>query len=234
MRVEVNTKPFNDRLIQQDPDPEVERWSNYIENFNGSTTEIPEAFFMVETLVSNYLKPELTSGLILDIGCETGKNAIPLIEAGYKVTLLDIAPNAIQYTKDNLETLGLESGIEESIIGKIETLDPKHGPFKAVVGTYVFSFIPPNLFDEVMKKNILGRVEQEGYFVGGFFGKEHSWAKEPNITAVTIEKLNHLFKSAGFSICEVDEHKQEVMTTFEGKQLFHIIAVIAQQTLKSD
>lgn len=130
------------------------------------------------------------------------------MQAGYKVTLLDIAPNALQYTHENLKELNLLEGVEESILGRIEDLDQKYGPFKAVVGMLTFSFIPPHLFEEIMKTNVLGRIEPEVYFAGGFFGEEHEWAKNPNLTIMTTEKVKIFFESQGFTICENKEIKK--------------------------
>lgn len=211
-------------------DPDVEKWSNFIENLHQITKEIPGPFKAVDTLVRKYFAGE-PSKSILDIGCETGKNAIPLIKAGHKVTLLDIAPNAIHYTQENIKRFGLEDGIADSIIGKIETLDPKYGPFNAVIGTYAFSFIPPELFEEVMKYNVLGRVESEGYFVGGFFGQKHAWAESPKLSILNSEKLENLFSSMGFSICEKEEKIEMARTVLNGLQIFHTIEIVAKRTL---
>lgn len=217
--------------IRQEPinDPNLDQWITFIENLHAQEEGIPKPFYMVDTLVNKYLTSKVSTSPILDIGCETGKNAIPLLRAGYQVTLMDITPNAIRYTQERLGALGLEQGILESILGKIEELDPRYGPYQAVIGTYVFSFIPPNLFHDVMINNVLNRVEPGGYFVGGFFGKEHSWASDPKLSVVTQERLKNIFETAGFEVCEIDEHQEEVITIQNGKQVFHVIAVIARR-----
>lgn len=215
----------------QEHDPLVEKWVQFIEKLHSNEKEVPEPFQVVDTLAQKYLKANTSHNSILDVGCETGKNAAPLIKAGHKITLLDIAPNAIRYTQENLEKLGFAEGITESICGKIETLDPEYGPFKAVVGTYAFSFIPPKLFDEVMRKNVLNRIENEGYFAGGFFGTEHAWVKNPALSIVTSEQVRELFSSASFTICEMVEEKKLASTVSQGEQMFHTINVIAQRTI---
>ena len=169
---------------------------------------------------------------ILDIGCETGKNSACLIKNGHKVVLLDIAPNAICYTIENLKREGLDHGIQDSIVSKIEDLPPKYGPFKAVIGTYAFSFIPPHLFEQTMKENILNRVEHDGYFVGGFFGEQHAWAVNKDLSILNVKELESLFSSQGFSILEISEQVKEVPTISNGITKFHTINIIAHRTLK--
>ncbi|NGX60020.1 MAG: Ubiquinone biosynthesis O-methyltransferase [Chlamydiae bacterium] len=163
---------------------EVEKWSQFIEALQ-KTKKIPKPFCAVDTLVREYLCQNKSTRSILDIGCETGKNAISLVRAGHNVTLLDIAPNAIKYTLKNLQKMGLDHGVTDRITGKIETLDSKYCPFKAVVGTYVFSHIASGVFQQVIKENVLGRIEPGGYFAGGFFGMEHDWVQKPELSILT-------------------------------------------------
>lgn len=150
------------------------------------------------------------------------------------MTLLDIAPNAVQYTQENIASAGLSSGVQDAVVGKIENLDPKYGPFDAVVGTFTFPFIPPQLFDDVMRNNVLGRIKPGGYFAGGFFGENHAWAKDPKLTIMTVPKIEAFFASMGFEICETKEETEESQTVLNGKQVFHTINVIAKRLLKPE
>lgn len=210
----------------------VKKWNDFNKNLqNQTTTKIPSPFAPVETLAKKYLKQPCT---ILDVGCETGKNAACLIQHGHNVVILDMAPNAIQYTQENLKREGLDHGIEDSVISKIEDLPSKYGPFKAVIGTYAFSFIPPHLFEQTMKEKVFDRVEHDGYFVGGFFGAQHAWAVDPDLSILSAEKLKSLFSSHGFSILEMDEPIKETSTVLNGITKFHTINVIAHKTLNLD
>ena len=88
---------------------DVEKWTEFNENLQiQALGQIPPPFGPVESLAKKYLKEPCT---ILDIGCETGKNAACLIKNGHKVVLLDIAPNAVKYTIENLKNEGLDHGI---------------------------------------------------------------------------------------------------------------------------
>lgn len=214
----------------QNEHSEVAGWDEFIELLVQKTEgKELQPFRPVGTLVQKYLWQVESESPVLDIGCETGKNAIHLIQAGHRVVLLDISPKAIQYTQENLKKKGLEKGISDSIVGNIETLDEKHGPFKAVIGTYVFSFIPPERFEQIMKEKVLNRVEPGGYFVGGFYGEEHGWAGEPSLGFFTSEQLEEFFISHGFTICEIQEKKRVVETIPHGETFFHTIEVIAKR-----
>lgn len=210
-------------------DNDVERWSKYNEKLHQTPMgKELKPYAPVDTLVKNYLNRIHSSNPVLDIGCELGKNAACLIAAGHRVHLLDIAPNAIQYTQANLKKMGLHHGVHESTIGRIETLDVKYGPYIAVVGTYVFSFIVPNKFNEVMK-NILSRIEKDGFFAGGFFGPDHPWANDPEKTILTRAQVEEFFKSMDFNILEINEKRQKHATMSQGVKTFHTIEIIAQR-----
>lgn len=211
---------------------DIEKWTDFNHNLQSQTAgKIPSPFAPVETLALKYLKQPCS---VLDIGCETGKNSACLIKNGHKVVLLDIAANAVQYTKENLQKEDLDHGIADSVTSKIEDLPSKYGPFKAVVGTYAFSFIPPHLFEQTMKDNVLGRIEPDGYFVGGFFGDQHAWAANPDLSILSAKKLESFFASVGFSVLEIDEQIKEISTVANGITKFHTINVIAHRTLKLD
>jgi len=61
-------------------------------------------------------------GLILDAGCGPGRYAIELARRGYRLTLLDIAPENLEFTKRKLKRLGLSAKVEEFVEGSIEDL----------------------------------------------------------------------------------------------------------------
>lgn len=208
----------------------IKKWVDFNEKLQSRTNgKIPPPFEPVETLALKHLKEPCT---ILDIGCETGKNAACLIKRGHKVVLLDIASNAVNFTVENLKREDLDHGIQGCIVSKIEDLSVKKGPFKAVIGTYAFSFIPPHLFNQTMKEVILKRVNEDGYFVGGFFGEQHAWATNKDLSILSVKQLESLFSSQGFSILEMSEQVEEISTVSNGITKFHTINVIAHRTLK--
>lgn len=205
------------------------KWSLYVENeqkkFQG---KIPKPFSMVDALVRNHLVKFHSRRPILDIGCETGKNALSVIRGGHKVVLLDIAPAALTYTLSNLKKIKMDHGVVKSILGKLESIKEDQGPFKAVIGTFAFSFVSPKLFYKVLKQNVLAKIEPGGFFAGGFFGPEHMWKKNPSLTFVDVNWLKKFFMSHHFSILAIRENKERKLN--EGKlEIFHAIGIIAQR-----
>ncbi|MES2274286.1 MAG: class I SAM-dependent methyltransferase, partial [Chlamydiota bacterium] len=208
-------------------DPNVYKWTNFIEALQSQEGgKIPPPFPPVELLAEKYLQP---GSVVLDIGCETGKNAASLIKNCHKVVLLDIASNALSYTIANLSREGLSHGVLDSLNVQIEEFQLEHAPFQAVIGTHAFSFIPPKLFDATIKKKIFDCIEIGGYFVGGFFGEQHAWADRPEMSIFSFERLETLFISSGFRLIELSEVTQEERLTISGEFVrFHTFNIIAQ------
>lgn len=207
-----------------------EGWDGFIERmYQRADEKNLQPFSVVTVLVRDYLWQIESEHPVLDLGCELGKNAICLIEAGHRVVLLDVSPKAIFYTQENLKKLNLDHGIAGTCVTPLENLDPLFGPFKAIVGTYVFSFIHPEQFQEVMTKNVFEKIEVGGFFAGGFFGPDHSWANKPILTIMTREELEELFASQGFSICHIGEVKKKVKTGDGNEPQFHVFKIVAQR-----
>lgn len=221
---------ISDLYSVEDNISDVEKWDNFIEKlYQQSEGKISKPFSAVKVLVRDYLWQIDSQNPVLDIGCELGKNAVCLIEAGHRVVLLDIAPKAIFYTQENLKKLNLDYGIADTCNTAIELLETQYGPFKAVVGTYTFSFIHPEIFQQVMRENVLSKIEVGGYFAGGFFGPEHAWANHSKLTIMTREELEEFFTSTDFSICFFQETKDLETVVAGGEQLFHTFRIIAQR-----
>ena len=169
---------------------------------------------------------------VLDLGSETGKNAIHLLKGGHRVTLLDISQNAIEYSLKNIEDLGLSRGVVNSVVCGVEEFDTTSS-YDAVVGTFVFSFIHPDNFEDVMDK-ILGLVKEGGYFAGHFFGPNHSWAIHPALAILSKDEVETFFKERHFEVVELDERDGQPETVNNGLQRFHQTMVVAKKSLNHD
>lgn len=212
------------------------RWDSFLialqEKANSkfkAENSVQDPYEPVQKLVEEYLE-DCSEKHILDIGCEIGKNAIPFLKHGHTVSLLDICPKALAYTIENIRKRNLYDGVVDCIQARVKDLPKDIGPFDAVIGTYAFSFIPPDIFEEVMQENVLGNVKEGGYFAGGFFGKEHAWAVDPNLSLPTEESISNLFESMDFTILELTEVLEEGKETVrKGPVSFHEFQVIARR-----
>lgn len=72
------------------PIADIVKWTRFVDNLQKRSKKVPALFDTVRKLAHSYLSTE-NPFPILDIGCETGKNAFCLIKAGHRVALLDIA-----------------------------------------------------------------------------------------------------------------------------------------------
>lgn len=79
---------------------------------------------------------------------------------------------------------------------------------------------------------MLDRVEPNGYFVGGFFGKQHVWANNPELNIFTVEKLEAFMTSPGFSFINIKEEFEDAPIKTNDRAKFHTIELIAQKILK--
>ena len=105
----------------------------------------PESFF-VKNLLDKFLfftqlSPEAR---ILEIGCGAGRFTIPLIQAGYTITAVDISANMLQKLREDAAGLNLPQDRLELVCTDLDvlTLEGKP-PFDAVIGFNVLH----HLFD---------------------------------------------------------------------------------------
>lgn len=222
-------------LAEQTSETPSCHWDGFIQTLQEQTNKkfgaeysVQAPYEGVQDLVNKYFDHR-DQKHILDIGCELGKNSLPFLEKGHRVTLLDISSIAIEYTTANLKQRNLYDKVFETMQLAIEFLPIEKRNYDAVVGTYTFPFIPQHLFDIVMKNNVLDRVKPGGYFTGGFWGEKHSWAKKPGITVSTEKSLRELFRSMNFEILQFDVIREERQSVHNGTVLNHEFRVIARR-----
>lgn len=94
-----------------------------------------------------YLKQHLPTGRVLDYGCGSGNNGIFLIEKGYEVYGVDVAPAATHLVELNLQSRGLDLKYAEKF--QIIPVDLKRLPFE------------DNFFDFVLSNQVLYYLPSE-------------------------------------------------------------------------
>ncbi|MFA4946740.1 MAG: class I SAM-dependent methyltransferase [Candidatus Micrarchaeia archaeon] len=98
------------------------------------------------------LKREKTNR-VLDLGCGSGRNLLPLVEAGFQVTGTDNSSALLEFTRKRLEERGLNAELKESDC--YERFPFKDGYFDAVVSIQV---IHHNTHDKI--KHCISEIER--------------------------------------------------------------------------
>lgn len=156
----------------------------------------------------------------IDIGCGAGNDTMCLLKKGFKVTAID----------SDLRVKGI---LEDRAEEYCENLDIVIGDFSKVelhsadliFANFSLFFVRDNFTTFV--KGILKNVNQNGFFVGNFIGKEDHWAKSKTKSTIEKEELLKIFK--GFKIHYFSEEKYIKDTISKKDKRWHVYTVIAQK-----
>jgi SAM-dependent methyltransferase len=140
-----------------------ERWNREYETLRvipSSTRDIPSKALL---LFSELLDFE-NAGLVLDVGCGNGRNAVYLARQGCTVHALDFSKAALDATKSAALRAGLDHRIRLYSASLLSSLPWKDDTFDLVIDSYVFC----HFTDEQVKRSYiaeLGRVARPGGIV---------------------------------------------------------------------
>ena len=158
----------------------------------------------------------------IDIGCGAGNDTVYLINKGWEVTAIDREDVESRISKrlnqEQLAKFKFQRQIFEDI--KLEKCN-------LIVANSSLSFCKKEKFQELWNK-INNSIEQNGYFIGNFFGVNDSWAKsKPNMKFFTESEVKELFKD--FKIIKFKEVEKDGATGLKKMKHWHLCIVIAQK-----
>ncbi len=93
--------------------------------------------------------PEFKSGTVLDIGVGDGRNAIFLVQQGFRLVGLDIASEAIEILKTRAQELGLNDKVE-TIVADISSYELTN-MYDNIVSNFTLHFIAKERFPSVLQ-----------------------------------------------------------------------------------
>ncbi|MCA9385998.1 class I SAM-dependent methyltransferase [Candidatus Dojkabacteria bacterium] len=149
---------------------------------------------------------------ILDLGCGTGCNLLPLAEAGFMVTGIDYAPSAAHLAEDWLREKGLEGKVYIADF-KEDLIQFSKDEFDALVSINSIHYLE----DPKELEDILGginRVVKEGGLAMFVVPSNQTAIIQPSVTQVYFEKeFLESVVSAYFDILELyqDSHNSWVI-----------------------
>lgn len=161
--------------------------------------------------------------------CESGQDPLFWAREGTTVSILDGTPHAVAITVFRLAQSGSLDQLNTIYVCKMEAIPDDLGMYHAITGTAAFPFILPDQF-RAMENKILSHVIPNGYFAGHFFGPEHEWAVQENMTFISLEDLDRLLKERDFEIVYIEKIKKTKETEYKGAVYWHKIRVIAKKT----
>jgi SAM-dependent methyltransferase len=153
---------------------------------------------------SFYLLGDVQGKTVLDLGCGTGENLVPLVKRGAQAIAIDISPDLIQLARQRLESYGLSAEVR--------------------AGSAYATGLPDQSVDVVFSMALLHhldlpRARQEIYRVlrpGGLF-----ILREPIRFSRTMNSLRRLFPAPKADISDYEHPmtRAELATVMEGFML---------------
>lgn len=159
----------------------------------------------------------------IDIGCGAGTDTIYLLQEGMKVYAIDREEASLriiqQRLKNNKETL------LENLQFINDSFEKVSLPSVDLVNSYnSLSYCQPSYFGDFIDK-VKECINNNGIFVGNFFGVEDSWNGKRNMTFLSKEDILNIFQH--FNIVEINEIKKKGVTSLKNEKFWHFIDVIA-------
>ena len=187
------------------------------DNFHNITEDKPPRKNIVH-FISNY---NLT-GNAIDLGCGSGSDTIFLIRNNWNVLAID-SSNVEERIRSKLSDK--EQGKLRFEVQRFEKL--KLQKCNLVISNNSLPFCDKKYFYQMWAEICLN-IENNGYFVGNFFGVNDEWnTKNDKRTFLSKEEVIKLF--SGFEILELQEIEKD-RPTAEGKMKhWHTFEIIAKK-----
>ncbi len=173
-------------------------------------------------------------GKVIDLGCGTGCDTEFFLRRGFSVLSIDSDIRAESFIKDRISDLAELSELFEFEKQGYETLKLKKDSANIVIAHNSLVYCPKEKFYTIWD-TIKQSIIKDGFFVGNFFGLNHSYRYNPdyiNATFFREEDVISLF-SNNFELLEFNHPlPSERKTAFNTQVLWHEYLVIAKKVSK--
>lgn len=170
-------------------------------------------------------------GTALDLGCGGGRETLPLLAAGWRVTAIDAEPAAVDRVTERAEEAGLAAGLTTQCARFEDLALP---PADLIISSFALPLCPPGRFGQLwrnIEQSLLTGAMGPGVFAGHLFGDRDEWASDPDrLRRLTFHTRHEtLMRMTAFHMHYFVE-EEDLATTPRGTQkqwhIFHITARI--------
>lgn len=192
-------------------------WARYHEK----TKEQPIPFILENALRYVDLNKNLNLSQALDFGAGALRNSNYLCDHGFSVTALDNSFQEDVFTKDQQkENITI-------INSSFESFNYPENTYGLIAAMWSLPFIKPEIFIDTFNK-IKKSLKIGGVFCGHFFGPNHDWATDSNMTFHIESQIRELVSD--LEVLSLTE-KQVDTTGIQnnGLEHWHVFYVIARK-----
>ena len=172
---------------------------------------------LIQMFFDNKYNETISGNIALDLGCGTGGDTEFLISKGFKVTAVDIH----EEVKEILENKNLSNEQLNILIGDFSKMD---FPIVDLIFANMSLFFVKDNFDLLMR-NLLEKVNKNGYFIANFLGEEDDW--KGSKTTLKKEDLLNYFNNYGLKYFAEEKYFRD--TALGVNKFWHKYTVIAQK-----
>lgn len=195
-------------------------WNDYYEH----TLHASKPHHTLQIAIRNFKIEGKSSGLAVDLGTGTGRDALFLLKNGWHALAIDNEQQALDIVlnraaQDNLYNL------ETHLSSFADMILPDD--IDLVNASLSLPFCPTKAFPTCWK-NIIDHLAINGRFAGHFFGEKDEWASKGSLSTFSYEEVLLLFKN-DFEI-EYFRIEEGSDKTAEGSiKYWHIFHVVAKK-----
>ncbi len=162
----------------------------------------------------------------VDVGCGAGRDALYMVEQGYKVYAYDRSEAAILTLSENART-----SLGNTLFPQVSTYEQYEYPTSSLIcACFSLFFCNPKLF-AIAWSNINRSLLSGGVFCGHFMGPNDSWVKiGGDLTIHSRIEVEDLFHD-GFEIINIFEHNAEGAALLGTPKHWHTYSVIARKII---
>ena len=182
----------------------------YKATINKQPSELIRKFF-------NYKYNEkMVGNIAVDLGCGAGNDTEFLISKGFHVTAIDKE----EQVNDILNSKNIDKTNLKVFVGDFSEIEI---PDADLIFANMSLFFVKDNFEHFLEK-ILSKINNKGFFVANFLGKEDDW--NGSKSTIEKEKLQNYFKN--FDINYFSEEKYYKDTALGKNKFWHVYTIIAQ------